>query len=207
MLKNSAVSEGRNRIFKSIVIGSIAGGILGAALGYWGFIPTFLHRPSGAAITGTTLGIFFGGCISGLIKLFNGQDKTTKYINDIKIPEQKLKLREEQIDISKKWIQTGEVTVHKEVLTQEKNITVPVTHEELVIEKKVLDEPVHTETIRIPISEERIEITKHPVILEDVEIKKRQFQEIETVKQTLKKEKLHLETTGNPQVIDKEADH
>lgn len=147
------------------------------------------------------------------------QDNTTRtksYVNDNKISEKvindtdneaKLQLHEEQLDIVKKWMQTKDVTIHKEVLTEEKTITVPVTREELVIEKKLLDEesPNKTdgnrEVIRIPISEERIEVTKHSVVLQDIEIYKRQFQENKYIQETLKKEKLHLEITGNPKVI------
>jgi len=125
----------------------------------------------------------------------------------------KLQLHEEKLDITKKWIKTGEVAIHKEVFTEEKNITIPVIHEELIIEKKVLDAEnpdktgEHTEIIRIPISEERIEIIKHPTVLEDVEIYKRQFHETKSVKEVLKKEKLYMETTGNTRVVDKNTEN
>ena len=121
----------------------------------------------------------------------------------------KLQLHEEKLDITKKWIKTGEVAIHKEIFTEEKTITIPVIHEELIIEKKVLDAEntdqtgEHTEIIRIPISEERIEVIKHPTVLEDVAIYKRQFQETKPITETLKKEKVHIETTGNPEVIDR----
>jgi uncharacterized protein (TIGR02271 family) len=152
------------------------------------------------------------------------KDKIAKYdsnTNDRKVSEQviydtdnsaKLQLHEEKLDISKEWIKTGEVTIHKEIFTEEKTITIPVIHEELIIEKKVLDaentDPTaeHTEIIRIPISEERIEVIKHPTVLEDVAIYKRQFQETKSVTETLKKEKVHMEITGNPEVVDKNTE-
>ncbi|MFP3125547.1 YsnF/AvaK domain-containing protein [Ectobacillus funiculus] len=125
---------------------------------------------------------------------------------------QKLQLHEEQLDISKIWIQTGEITVRREVVTEIKRIEVPVVREELVIEKKVLDaksldqQAEHTETIRIPISEERIEITKHPTALEDISIYKNTFEEIVQIDETLKKEILDVNTTGSPIVIERQAD-
>ena len=152
------------------------------------------------------------------------KNKIAKYdsnTNDRKVSEQviydtdnsaTLQLHEEKLDISKKWIKTGEVSIHKEVFTEEKTITVPVTHEELIIKKKVLDAENpdqtdgHTEIIRIPISEERIEVIKHPTVLEDVAIYKRQFQETTSVTETLKKEKVHIETTGNPKVVNKNTE-
>lgn len=120
-----------------------------------------------------------------------------------------LKLREEKLDISKRNVQTCEVRIRKEILTEEKNITVPITREELIIEKIFLDSSVpsesakHNETIRIPISEECIEISKHPVKLQEVTAYRNQFQETKHITEMIKKEKAHVKTTGNVKVIDK----
>ncbi|MHB1393999.1 MAG: YsnF/AvaK domain-containing protein [Clostridia bacterium] len=132
--------------------------------------------------------------------------KRSKKTKDYK----KLKLREEQLEISKELMQTGFADVHREVIKEEKTIVVPVTREELVIEKKTSNvgashnENSHTEVIRIPISEERIEVIKHPVILEDVSVYRRQFQDIQHIEELLKKEKLHVETHGDVKVSDNE---
>ncbi len=121
---------------------------------------------------------------------------------------QKLKLREEQLEISKELVQTGSVDIHREIIKEEKTIVVSVTREELVIEKKASnvdpsnDKNTHTEIIRIPISEERIEVVKHPVILEDVSVYKRQFQENQHIEEVLKKEKLNIEILGDVKVRD-----
>lgn len=131
---------------------------------------------------------------------FGGIDMANKLsFNNNEISNTNIQLHEEKLDIAKKWIQTGEVNIHEEVLIDEKNITVPVNRKELVIEKK--DANGNVEAIKIPISEERIEIVKHPIILEDVKIFKRQYQDIKSVEETLKKEKLHVETTGDTAVI------
>lgn len=125
--------------------------------------------------------------------------------NDDKV---KLQLREEQLNISRELIKTGEVTAYKETFIEKKTVTVPVTHEDLVIEKKtfnntnggVLDNC--PEIIRIPLSEEQIDITKHKVILEDVDIYKHEIQDKQIIEEILKKEKLYVYTKGNPKVID-----
>jgi len=49
-----------------------------------------------------------------------------------------LQIKKEQLDIAKKWIKTGEVNIYRELITEEKNFTIPVIREELVIKKKVL---------------------------------------------------------------------
>lgn len=105
-----------------------------------------------------------------------------------------LKIREEQLNIAKKWIQTGEVKIYKESFKDEKTFTVPVLREELVIEKKVLDKSTNQgenevpEVIRIILSEEDVEFTKHKVALEDVSIYKHQVQDVKHIEEILKRE-------------------
>ena len=48
--------------------------------------------------------------------------------------KQTLQLREEQLDIKKERVQTGEVKVHKEVVEEPKTFTIPIKREEMVIE-------------------------------------------------------------------------
>ncbi|WP_042454119.1 YsnF/AvaK domain-containing protein [Neobacillus dielmonensis] len=113
-----------------------------------------------------------------------------------------LRLHKEELEISKKRIETADVNVYTNKYTEVKEIKVPVTHEELVIEKRNLngkndEEP---EIIRIPLSEERIEVTLIPTILEDVEIHKKQTEEVVRLNETLKEEILHIGTVGDVKV-------
>ncbi|APM37283.1 hypothetical protein BS101_00140 [Clostridium kluyveri] len=122
-----------------------------------------------------------------------------------------MQLGKEQMEISKDKIKTGEVSIRKEVSTEEKNITVPVKREELVIEKTVFDSQfhdksdVHTETIRIPISEERIDIYKQPVTLEDVSVSNHQYNQVKYVTETLRKEVPHISTKAEEKIVDYES--
>lgn len=119
-----------------------------------------------------------------------------------------LQIKEEQLDIAKKWIKTRDVKVYRETFSEEKNFTVPVIREELVIEKTSLPydnlekKDSETEIIRIPISEEQVEFTKHKVTLEDVSIYKEQIEDIHHIEETLKKEKAKVKISGSPRVRD-----
>lgn len=210
----------RNHVRKSLISGAVSGGILGVVVGFLDTIgvlaiPRFAGLaviPFSEVVTGTVMGIFIGGSIGGLIGLLIlGQSTISEqiiYDNDHEI---KLQLREEQLDITKKLVQTGEVTMHKEFVKEEKNILVPTTREELVIEKKTLNTKnpdnleEHTEVIRIPISTEQVEVNKRPVLLNDVSVHERQFQETKHVEETVKKEKGHLKIKGDPKVIDNDS--
>jgi uncharacterized protein (TIGR02271 family) len=112
-----------------------------------------------------------------------------------------LQLHKEELQIEKKWEATADVKAYKNTYTKVKEIKVPVTYEELVIEKRILNSKGTTdedpEIIRIPLSEEQIEVTLKPTILEDVEIYKEQIEEVIQINETLKEEKLHIETVGD----------
>ncbi|NFP89951.1 YsnF/AvaK domain-containing protein [Clostridium sporogenes] len=201
--------------------GAIIGGIIGfiisilykfSILTIPGFVTIFTITSVDPMITGTILGIVVGVIIGMLMP----QSKTYEdniETNSRRMPrDMKMQLREEQMKISKNKIKTGEVSIHKEVLTEEKNITVPVKREELVIENTVCDPQFHdkseghTETIRIPIKEERIDIKKKPVDLEDVSVSKDQYEEVKHITETLKKEVPHISINGDAKIVDKEID-
>ena len=122
--------------------------------------------------------------------------------------EVSLQLHKEELKINKKWVNTADVTIFKKKYTEEKQILVPVTHEDLIIEKKLAnpENPTDTrlETIRIPLSEDQIEVKLTPAILNDVEIYKNQYEELTQVHETLKEEKVHIEPVGNVKLVDED---
>jgi uncharacterized protein (TIGR02271 family) len=104
-------------------------------------------------------------------------------------------IKKEELEIAKEWMQTGEVNIYREIITEEKSFTVPIKREELVIKKKALANSVTlehkdmaTEIIRILLNEEHVEFNKHKVNLEDVSIYKHQIQDIKHIEETLKRE-------------------
>lgn len=195
-----------SRVQLQILTWSIFGGVLGAIAGivYGVITPAQLNTtsPVAATITGTVLGMLIGGIITGLKNLRNKDQAGRPSAKPLYLEDEgvkKLQIREERLDITKKPIQTAEVNIHKEVFQEARNIVVPVTHEDLVIEKKDLSSKAK-ETIRIPISEERIMVTKHPEVINEVSIHKKETQKNKRVQRTLKKEQVHLEITGDPKI-------
>lgn len=117
-------------------------------------------------------------------------------------------IKKEQLDIAKKWLKTGEVNIYREAFTEDKTFTVPVRREELVIKKKILtsDYPdiknMPTENIRILLSEEHVEFTKHKVNLEEVSIYKQEIQDIKHIEETLKREELKVKISDSLKFLD-----
>ena len=116
-----------------------------------------------------------------------------------------LKLHEERLKVNKEHVKTGDVQVRKEVVTEHKQITVPVQREEVVIERRAVGGAavagdVRAEEIRIPVSEERVKVSKETVVKEEVSVGKRTVQGSETVGGEVRHEELKVESAGDVKV-------
>ncbi len=115
-------------------------------------------------------------------------------------------LREEQLQADKQRVQAGEVGLHKEIVTEQRNIDVPVTHEEVYVERRSFeprasDAPIgQDETIRVPVSEEQVNVTKNTVTTGEVQVGKRAVTENQRVSDTVSREEARLDRSGNPRV-------
>ena len=115
-----------------------------------------------------------------------------------------LRLREEQLNVNKERVQAGEVRLRKDVVEEQQTINVPVTHEEVYIERRPVTDaavdntPIGTdEVISIPVTEEKVNVTKNTVVTGEVAIGKREVQQTQQVVDTVKREELHVERQGN----------
>lgn len=123
------------------------------------------------------------------------------------VEDGKLLLHEEELDIAKDRVRTGEVKLSKEIVEEQKSVNVPVTHEEVVIERRAVNrepsnEPIHDEeTIHIPVSKETVEVGKHTVLTGEVSAYKREVEENEEINEVLKREEARVDTEGDPNII------
>ena len=114
-----------------------------------------------------------------------------------------VRLREEQLEVIKERVQVGELQVHKEIVEEQRTVHVPLLREEVYVERRpVLDGKIdgspftEDEMIRIPIIEERLEVTKTPVVVEEVIVGKRKIQETKQVQDIIKKEEARIERSA-----------
>lgn len=118
----------------------------------------------------------------------------------------RVQLREEQLQASKHPVETGQVGIRKEVTTEQQTFDVPVTREEVYIERRPgsgqpADQPIgEGETYRIPVREEQVTVEKQPVVKEEISLGKRQVQETKQVSDTVQREEAHIERTGDTRV-------
>lgn len=118
------------------------------------------------------------------------------------ITEQTIPLTEEELEVSKN-VQEQQATITKKPVTETKTVEVPVTHEEVSIERRppsggegqVSSEgPVtSTEEINIPLKKEEVEVTKTPYVKEEVKVTKRPVTETTEVTEEVTSERISTE--------------
>ena len=129
---------------------------------------------------------------------------------DSELPDQdyRIQLRGEVLRAYKERVRRGEVRVRKDVVTENQTIQVPVTREELVVERvpasgeQVSGEIGSDKEIRVPLSEERARVDKQPVVNEEVRIGKRAVQNTQQVSGDVRHEELKVDQEGDIDVED-----
>lgn len=117
--------------------------------------------------------------------------------------EQHMKLREERLQAYKQPVETGKAGLRKEVVNEEQSVDVPVTREEVYVERRPgSGQPTNTpigeeETYRVPVYEEQVEVTKQPIEKEEVVLGKQKVQDTRHVQDTVSREQARVEREGD----------
>lgn len=118
-----------------------------------------------------------------------------------------IELREEELHVNKNKVQAGEVKIGKHVVSEEKSVTVPVEHEEVVVTRHAVDRDADpsqigadSASVKVPVMAEQVSTNVTARVVEEVEVGKRTVQENKTVTDTVRKEQLDMDTDGNVDV-------
>jgi uncharacterized protein (TIGR02271 family) len=118
-----------------------------------------------------------------------------------KAEETTVPITEERLDASKRE-STREATITKEPVTETKTVEVPVTHEEISVERRpasgstTAERPVQSKTeTKVPLKQEEVQVTKQPYVKEEVSVKKKPVTETRTVSEQVTSEKVNIKGT------------
>jgi uncharacterized protein (TIGR02271 family) len=124
---------------------------------------------------------------------------------------QNIQLFGEVLRVHKDRVSRGEVRIRKEVSTTTQSVEVPVTREELVVERvpfsgqqPASNATFKSEEIRIPLSEERASVEKQAVVREEVLIGKKEVTNVESFDEQVRSEELKVDQDGQ-KVVDRTA--
>jgi uncharacterized protein (TIGR02271 family) len=109
-------------------------------------------------------------------------------------PADHIQLFGEVLRVRKEKVSSGDVHVRKESLTHMETVQVPVTREHLVVEHTDAGGRVDAEnSIRVPLSEERVHIDKDTVLREEYKVGKREVTQNQSVADTVRRERLLID--------------
>jgi uncharacterized protein (TIGR02271 family) len=108
----------------------------------------------------------------------------------------------EVLRVHKERISRGEVRVRKDVVTENQTIEVPVTREELVLERVAVSPNTpatsasigRSQEIRVPLSEDSVRVEKQPVVREEVMVGKREVSDVARVGDEVRHEELRVDS-------------
>lgn len=110
-----------------------------------------------------------------------------------------LTLSEEQLAVGKATREAGEVRVGKHVETEHVRKEVPVTHEEVTIERRPVDgmsakgARIEDDEIRVPLHEEELVVDKRVVPKEELVVKKHTVEETKVAEADLRRERADVD--------------
>ena len=118
-----------------------------------------------------------------------------------------IRLREEKLRVNKEQVQTGEVEIGKRVVEEQRSMNVPVAREEVVIDRRPVNQPApgavigdDARTIEVPVTAERVDVQKRTVVTEEIGVQKRMRQDTVPVNETVRREEAVINTEGDVRV-------
>ncbi|MGZ5546712.1 MAG: YsnF/AvaK domain-containing protein, partial [Nitrososphaeraceae archaeon] len=110
--------------------------------------------------------------------------------------EESIPLTEERLDVSKKS-QENQATITKKPVTETKTVEVPLTREEVSIERRPASgqteaqSPIQSqEEIKIPLKREEAQVSKKPYVKEEVVVKKKAVTDKKEIREDVTSEEL-----------------
>jgi len=114
-------------------------------------------------------------------------------------------VREEQLRAEKVRSQEGEVQVNKNVVEEQREMDIPVTRDEVHVRRVATDRAAtgdesafsDGDTIRVPVTAEKLNVDKETRVVEEIEISKRPVTETQRVSDTVRREEVNVDEQGN----------
>lgn len=131
--------------------------------------------------------------------------------------ERRVTLSEEELAVGKRTVSAGEVEIGKRVETEHVQKTVPVTREEVTIERRPItgaaaagagtSPRIQEDEIRIPLSHEEVVVEKRVIPKEEVVVKKHTVTGEERIDEAVRRERADIRGGENVREVGPERSH
>src|SRR5688572_1763072 len=114
--------------------------------------------------------------------------------------ELRIPVIEEELTATVREQEAGAVRIEKRVVEEDRVLEVPVTDEQIRVERRIVDRPVGAETqafeeivIDVPVTTEQVELQKQARVAEEIVVSKEATQRTERVSDTVRREEVYVD--------------
>ena len=114
--------------------------------------------------------------------------------------ELRIPVVEEELTATVRPTEAGAVRIEKRVVEEDRVLEVPVTDEQIRVERRIVDRPVGAETqafeeivIDVPVTTEQVELQKQARVAEEIVVSKEATQRTERVSDTVRREEVYVD--------------
>ena len=112
--------------------------------------------------------------------------------------ELRVQRAEEELRVGTRERRAGSIRVRKRVRTDREHIEVPTRHEEVTVERvpvegEASEAEIGEDEVVVPVTEEEVVVQKRPVVKEEVRIRKDVVEETEVVEEDVRREEVEVE--------------
>src|SRR5215207_1236798 len=114
--------------------------------------------------------------------------------------ELRIPVVEEELTATVREQEAGAVRIEKRVVEEDRVLEVPVTDEQIRVERRIVDRPVGAETqafeeivIDVPVTTEEVELQKQARVAEEIVVSKEATQRTERVSDTVRREEVYVD--------------
>jgi uncharacterized protein (TIGR02271 family) len=114
--------------------------------------------------------------------------------------ELRIPVVEEELTATVREQEAGAVRIQKRVVEEDRVLEVPVTDEQIRVERRIVDRPVGADTqafeeivIDVPVTTEEVELQKQARVAEEIVVSKEATQRTERVSDTVRREEVYVD--------------
>jgi uncharacterized protein (TIGR02271 family) len=114
--------------------------------------------------------------------------------------ELRIPVMEEDLTATVRPTEAGAVRIEKRVVEEDRVLEVPVTDEQIRVERRIVDRPVGAEAqafeeivIDVPLTTEQVELQKQARVAEEIVVSKEAVQRTERVSDTVRREEVYVD--------------
>ena len=114
--------------------------------------------------------------------------------------ELRIPVMEEELTATVREQEAGAVRIDKRVVEEDRVLEVPVTDEQIRVERRIVDRPVGADTqafeeivIDVPVTTEEVELQKQARVAEEIVVSKEATQRTERVSDTVRREEVYVD--------------